>query len=114
MRDKLESLTDLKAGLLAVDPHEVYSAKYLLKETGFRTDDLQFPLLMDPAQIVSATYGVAFQMRIHTEVSNRPATFIIDNAGVLRYAKRARTFGDRPSPSQVVAELKKLGTKAKK
>ncbi len=114
MRDKLESLADLNAVLLAVDPHEVYSAKYLLKETGFRTDDLQYPLLMDPAQTVSATYGVAFQMRIHTEVSNRPATFVIDQTGVMRYAKRARSFGDRPSPNQVVAELKKLRTKAKK
>ena len=108
MRDKLAAVKDLNAVLLAVDPHEVWSAKSLLKETGFRTDDLQYPLLMDPAQIVSATYGVAFQMRIHTEVSNRPATFVIDRSGILRYAKRARSFSDRPSAKQIVSELRKL------
>ena len=108
MREKLAELKGLNAKLIAVDPHEVYSAKYLLRETGFSTDDLNYPLLMDPSQTLSATYGVAFQMRIHTELSNRPATFIIDKAGVLRYAKRGRSFADRPKASQIIAELKKL------
>jgi len=110
LREKLVTLKGLNAVLLAVDPHEVWSAKFLLKETGFRTSDLQYPLLMDPAQTVSATYGVAFQMRIHTEWSNRPATFIIDRTGVLRYARRATRFNDRPSPNQVIAELTKLAS----
>ena len=57
---------------------------------------------------VSATYGVAFQMRIHTELSNRPATFIIDRQGIIRYARRGRTFGDRPKLEEIEAELKKL------
>lgn len=65
-------------------------------------------MLMDPSLTVSATYGVAFQMRIHTEVSNRPATFIIDRQGILRYAKRGEQFGDRPTPDQIVAELERL------
>ena len=96
------------AHLLAVDPHEIWSAKFLLKETGLRTDDLQFPLLMDPSLTVSATYGVAFQMRIHTELSNRPALFLIDRDGVIRYAHRGTSFDDRPTPEEVLAELKKL------
>jgi peroxiredoxin len=109
LREKREKVKGQGAVLLAVDPHEAWSAKFLLKETGFGTADLQFPLLMDPSQTVSATWGVAFQMRIHTELSNRPSTFLIDKAGVLRYAKRGRSFSDRPSANQVVAELKKLG-----
>ena len=108
MREALSEFKGLKTQLLCVDPHEIWSAKFLLKETGLSTDDLNYPLLMDPAQTVSATYGVAFQMRIHTEVSNRPATFIIDKSGVLRYAKRATSFSDRPSPKRVISELKKL------
>lgn len=108
MRDKLKSLKETDAQLLAVDPHEIWSAKYLLRETGFKTDDLQFPMLMDPTQTISATYGVAFQMRIHTEVSNRPATFVIDKQGILRYARLARTFADRPRPKQIIAEIRKL------
>jgi peroxiredoxin len=111
LREKLDTIRDLNAELLSVDPHEVWSSRFLLKETGLSTDDLQFPLLIDPSLTVSATYGVAFQMRVHTETSNRPATFIIDKPGVLRYARRGKTFGDRPSPDQIVAELKKLDGK---
>ena len=108
MRDKLDEFTDLDAQLLAIDPHETWSAKYLLKESGLTTDELSFPLLTDPAVTVSATYGVAFQMRIRTELSNRPATFVIDKAGLVRYEKRAKTFADRPALDQIVEELKKL------
>lgn len=108
MRDKKDEFEKLGAQLIGLDPHEAWSVKALLKRSGFSTTDLEFPLLTDPAQVVSATYGVAFQMRIHTEVSNRPATFIIDKSGVLRYAKRARAFNDRPSPRQLLDEVKKI------
>jgi peroxiredoxin len=110
LRDKLSAIREAGAELLAVDPHEAWASRALLKETGLSTDDLNFPLLLDPALTVSATYGVAFQMRIHTELSNRPATFIIHRDGILRYARRALTFGDRPSADDVLAELKKLGS----
>ena len=108
MRDRLNDLEELDAQLLAVDPHEVWATKALLKSSGLTTDDLHFPLLLDPSQTVSATWGVAFQMRIHTEVSNRPATFIIDRDGVVRYARLAKTFGDRPRPEDIIRELKNL------
>ncbi len=108
MRDQLETIDGLDAELLAVDPHEVWSAKFLLRETGLSTDDLHYPLLMDPSLTVSATYGLAFQMRIHTEWSNRPATFVIDKQGTIRYARRGENFGDRPTADEMLAELKKL------
>ncbi|NQV24894.1 MAG: redoxin domain-containing protein [Rhodopirellula sp.] len=108
MRDQLEEFDKLNAQLIAVDPHEAWSTKSLLKESGLTTDDLHYPLLADPTLTVSATYGVALQMRIHTELSNRPATFIIDREGVLRYERRAKTFADRPKPDDIVAELNKL------
>ena len=40
--------------------------------------------------------------------SNRPATFIIDRRGTIRYAKRATSFGDRPTADEILTELKKL------
>ncbi len=94
--------------MLAVDPHEIWSAKYLLKNAGADEADLSYPLLMDPSLTVSAMYGIAFQMRIHTELSNRPATFIIDRDGILRYEKRATTFSDRPSPEELLKKLEQL------
>ena len=104
----LEVHSDLDAQLLAIDPHDQWSARYLLKDSGFSSEDVHFPLLMDPALTASASYGVAFQMRIHTEWSNRPATFIVDREGVLRYAKRATSFNDRPTPDDIVTELNKM------
>ncbi len=108
LRQGLDKFKDLDAVLLAVDPHEIWAAKALLRETGLSTDDLQYPLLLDPTLTTSAEYGVAMQERIHTDVSDRPATFIIDRDGVLRYERRAETIPDRPTAEEVVAELRKL------
>ena len=96
------------AQLLAVDPHESWSAKYLLKEAGVPSDDVSFPLLMDPSLTVSAQFGLAFQMRIHTERSNRPGTFVIDKEGIVRFAQPGERFNDRPTPSKIVEVLKGL------
>lgn len=42
--------------------------------------------LFDPASTVSASYGVAFQARFRgASLSNRPAIFVIDSAGVIRH-----------------------------
>ncbi|MCP4788587.1 MAG: redoxin domain-containing protein [Fuerstiella sp.] len=108
MREQLTRFEDVDTALLAIDPHEAWSAKYLLKETGFSTDALNYPMLTDPSLTVSASYGVAFQMRIHTELSNRPATFVIDKAGTIRFEQRASTFSDRPTPDQIIQILKKM------
>ncbi|MBI1904078.1 MAG: redoxin domain-containing protein [Planctomycetia bacterium] len=108
MRDRLDDIKKQGAELLAVDPHEDWSAKLFLKEIGLKTGDVGYPLLLDAAQTVSATYGVSFQMRVHTEWSNRPATFIIDREGIIRYERRGESFSDRPSPQAILAELKKL------
>jgi peroxiredoxin len=108
LREKLAAIKGSGAVLLAVDPHEEWSGKFLLKETGLTTDDLHFPLLLDPAMTVSATYGVAFQMRVHTEWSNRPATYVIDKEAIVRFAHRGNAFGDRPTPDAIAAELAKV------
>jgi peroxiredoxin len=94
--------------LLAVDPHESWAAKALLKEVGLSKDDVSFPLLLDPSLTTSATYGLANQMRIHVEISNRPATFVIDREGILRYAMRGKTFSDRPGVTEIVEVLEKI------
>ena len=80
----------------------------MMKDTGLVTSDIHYPLLVDPSLTVSATYGVAFGMRIHVEVSNRPATFIIDKNGVLRYARLGENYGDRPKPDEIIERVKKL------
>ena len=108
MRERLKDFDDAGAQVLVVDPHESYRVKHMLKEAGFKAEDLHVPVLADPAHAVSATYGVAFQMKIHTEWSNRPATFIIDRDGKVRFEHRAKTYGDRPKPDEMLKELAKL------
>jgi len=94
--------------VFAIDPHEEWAAKALLKDAGQTTDDLKVPLLLDPGLTVTASYGVAFQMRIHVEESTRPTTFIVDKEGVLRYERRAKSYSDRPKPAEILAEIEKL------
>lgn len=108
LRQSLEASKDVDAQFLVVDPHESWSAKFLLKDAGVSTDEVNFPVLMDPSLTVSATYGLAFQMRIHTELSNRPATFVIDKQGVVQFVKRAEKFNDRPLPRKIEEVLKGL------
>jgi peroxiredoxin len=111
LRSRLGDIEALGAQVIAIDPHEAYSARFFLKGIGPEASDLHYPLLLDPAHVVSATYGVAFQNRVHTELSNRPATFVIDRSGVIRYARRAATFSDRPTPDEILSELKKLASR---
>jgi len=106
LRDKVSKRSDVQ--ILAIDPHETWSARHLLKETGFSEQDVAFPLLEDAAHTVSATYGVAFQMRIHTEWSNRPATFVIDREGVIRSAHVGERFNDRPTSKAIIEQLDRL------
>lgn len=80
----------------------------MLRDAGLSTGALAFPILADAANVVSATYGVAFQMNIHTEWSNRPATFIVDPRGLIRWERRGKTFGDRPAPDDLLTVLKRL------
>ncbi len=108
LRDNVQEFDSAGAQLLVVDPHESWSAKRFLKDVGLETGDVGYPLLLDPTLSVSATYGVAMQMRIHTELSNRPAAFVIDRDGILRYEHRAKTFSDRPSPAELLDEVRKV------
>ncbi|MBI1915269.1 MAG: sigma-70 family RNA polymerase sigma factor [Planctomycetes bacterium] len=62
-------------------------------------------ILQDAGFTVSATYGVAFQWPHDTLGLSRPATFVIDREGVIRFAHRcgtnpARAYFDRQPSEQ--------------
>ena len=114
MRDRAKEFEDRGTRLLAVDPHESFRVRHMLRSVGRRADELTYPILADPAATVSATYGVAFQMNVHTEWSNRPATFIVDRDGMIRYERRGKTFADRPKPDELLQELDKLAGRSGK
>jgi peroxiredoxin len=69
------------------------------------------PVLCDPGFVVSCRYGVAFQMRIHTDTSNTPGTFVIGKDGVLAWAHVGtgqRNWGDRPTIDATLAQVEAL------
>ncbi len=108
LRGRLDALAKKDTALFVIDPHEVYRVRHMLREAGENPDELNVTVLADPAHTVSAAYGVAFQMRIHTEWSNRPATIVIDKQGVIRYEQRGTKYADRPTADEVLAEIDKL------
>ncbi len=110
---KLKDFEERGAQVFVIDPHDSVRVRHLLTKAGFQPDALPVPVLCDPAHVVSATYGVAFQMRQHTEWSNRPATFLIDREGLIRYAHRGQNYGDRPRPQEVLQEFDKLNEEGK-
>ncbi len=66
-----------------------------LREVCDRAGKPVFPLLGDPLSTVSATHGVAFQGFVGTH--NRPATFVIDREGVIRFEAKRGDVGEKPS-----------------
>ncbi len=106
MRDRKLELDKAGVEVLVIDPHEVYRVRHMLAS---KAGAPLVTVLADPAGVVSATYGVAMQMKIHVERSNRPATFLIDRDGVLRRAWRGTTYSDRPDYDTIRGALTELG-----
>ena len=87
LRAGSSKIEELGATLLMVESHESFRLHATLKKaTAGPAGD--FPILADPAATVGAAYGVAMQARAHTEWSGRPASFVIDRGGVVRFIQR--------------------------
>lgn len=87
LRRQKRRIEELGAAVLMIEPHERFRLKSTVKLAGGSVPS-NFPILADPAQTVSAAYGVAMHARAHTEWSNRPASFVIDRSGIIRLAHR--------------------------
>ncbi len=92
------------AEILMVESNEEYRVRSTLTMSGMSADRTNPSILVDDAQVVAATYGVAMQME-HIEWLNRPATFLIDKDGVLRRTILSPSLTDRPSPNFLLDEL---------
>ena len=67
-----------------------------------------YSVVADGGYKASSRYGVAFQMRIHTDTSNTPGAFLIDREGILRFAhigKGPRNFADRPELTDLLSAI---------
>jgi alkyl hydroperoxide reductase subunit AhpC len=67
-----------------------------------------WPIVADPDGQIAATYGVAEQLYGVLEWVNRPACFVIDAQGVLRWRYLGRSLTDRPDLRDVLREIDRL------
>ncbi|MBI1913723.1 MAG: redoxin domain-containing protein [Planctomycetes bacterium] len=81
MRERIKQFEDRDAQWLTVIAQDPF---YI---GGLPGGQVPYPVLADPAATVSATYGVAFQVNTagSNGWANRPATFVIDREGVIRF-----------------------------
>ncbi len=73
--------------------------------------DLPFPVLADADRQVIETYGVFHEDEPKGRAISRPATFVIDPTGAIRYRYVGEDAGDRPKPNiilQAVSEAASL------
>lgn len=67
-----------------------------------------WPHLVDLACGVGAAYGVdPMEFVVHSEWINRPATVIVDQEGIVRFAYRGTYWGDRPSIEETLEMIRK-------
>ncbi len=71
----------------------------------FERNRLPFPCLADPERRVFRLYDV--QSRL-VSLGQRPALFVIDPDGVVRWAHADRDYKVRPSLSQILAAFDRL------
>lgn len=78
--DDLGQFEDLGAQILGISPQDVASHEAFAAKHGF-----SFPLLADRGKLVGEVYGVLGPVGFY-----RRSIFVVDAAGVVRYAHRAR------------------------
>ncbi len=94
------------ATFVVIVPHERCRTKWWADKTKGKVK-----FLADPGFLVSSIYSVAFQMRIHTDTSNTPGTFIIDKKGILRWShigSGKANWRDRPTIPETLAKVKEF------
>jgi len=75
-----------------------------------RVHGLTMPLLIDADRSVIKRYGVYHHLGLTAFNIARPATFIIDRGGCIRFIYVGSGQKDRPAHATIVAELEKLRT----
>lgn len=79
------------------------SLAYLKKKLG-----LDFILLSDDKREVISLYGLVHPKGRAGQDIARPATFLIDREGVIRWMRIPSNYMVRPDPEEVLSELGKL------
>lgn len=117
----LPQIKEQGANLLALTPEQ---SKYALSTS--EKNKLEFEILSDTNNKIAELYGLKYtldaktasfyenKMQLSTINGNNlsqlpiPATYIIDQKGIIRFAYVNPNYRERVNPKQLIAELKKL------
>ncbi len=104
MRDDIATYNDLYAEILGISIDSLFSLGRFKEE-----QKLNFQLLSDFNKTASTAYGCLYEVFVHgmKGVSKRSA-FVIDKAGVVRYAEILEVAGNQPDYAKIKACLATL------
>lgn len=100
MRDRYSEFQSRGVELIAIAPDTLEHARAY-----FETHEMPFRCLPDPAREVYRKYDVKSAL---VSLGQRPAVFIIDAKGIVRYAHIGWQQWEIPSVDQTLLELDKL------
>jgi peroxiredoxin Q/BCP len=101
--EDIDSFVEVEAQVLAVSPQSVDShEKFSCKQGGFK-----FPLLADEDKAVGEAYGILGPLGFY-----RRSVFVVDGAGVLRYAHRSAHGLTFKKTDELVAAVKDAASAA--
>jgi len=100
LRDRYSEFQERGAQVIAIAPDTLDNARRY-----FETNDIPFPCLPDPDREVFRLYDVRSAL---VSLGQRPALFIIDKDGIVRYAYLGWQQWEIPSVDETLEQLDAL------
>jgi peroxiredoxin Q/BCP len=97
LRDRYEEFQKRGAEIIAIAPDTLENARRY-----FETNEIPFPCLPDPDRTVFRLYDVKSAM---VSLGQRPALFIVDKEGAVRYAHLGWQQWEIPSVDETLAQI---------
>jgi peroxiredoxin len=89
--------------LVAIVAQRADAVRRYVEEVG-----LPFEILIDEARDVAKAYGVWHAWGLDAYNIARPAVFLIDRSGIIRYSFIASRQSQYPTPKEVMGEIEKM------
>jgi methyl-accepting chemotaxis protein len=89
--------------LLAIVAQKAEAVRRYVEETG-----LPYDILIDETREVAKSYGVWHAWGLDAYNIARPAVFLIDRSGLIRYSFIGKRQDQYPSPEEIMREIEKM------
>ena len=91
--------------LVAIVAQKTEAVRRYIEETG-----LPYDILIDETRAVAKSYGVWHAWGLDAYNIARPAVFLIDQSGEIRYSFIAKRQDQYPSPEEIMGAIEELST----